>query len=262
LIAGITGGLDQALPEAALAAELGYDAGLLSLGALPEASEAELVGHARRVAERIPVMGFYLQPAVGGRLLSEAFWHDLAEIERVVGIKIAPFDRYQTLAVLRAVAASGRAEEIALYTGNDDSIITDLLTGYEIATAGGPVRLRIVGGLLGHWACWTSRAVEQLAEIRAAVAAASIPPRLLTLAAQVTHANGAVFDPEHRYRGCISGILYVLFRSGLVAGVRTLGEGERLSPGQAERIDAVVRDYPHLSDEGYVAENLAAWLAD
>jgi len=262
MIAGITGGTDRALAEAALAAASGFDAGLLSLGGLPEADEAELVRHARRVAELIPVMGFYLQPAVGGRLLSEDFWRRLAEIENLVGIKIAPFDRYHTLSVVRAVAASGRAGEVALYTGNDDNILPDLLTSYEVATADGPVALRIVGGLLGHWAYWTLRASEQLASVHEAVASGSIPARLLTLGAQVTESNRAVFDPEHGYRGCISGILYVLSRSGLVAGVRTLGEKEELSPGQAKRIDAVVRAYPHLTDEEFVAGRLSEWLAD
>jgi dihydrodipicolinate synthase/N-acetylneuraminate lyase len=262
MIAGITGNIDRALAEAALAADLGFDAGLLSLGGLPEADEPELVRHARRVAELIPVMGFYLQPAVGGRVLSEGFWRKLIEIENLVGIKIAPFDRYQTLAVVRAAAASGRAGRIALYTGNDDNIIPDLLTTYELAGPDGPVALRIVGGLLGHWAYWTLRASEQLTAVHAAVEAGSVPASLLTLGAQVTESNRAVFDPEHGYRGCISGILYVLAKSGLVGGVRTLGEKEELSPGQAERIDAVIRAYPHLTDEEFVAENLKRWLAD
>ena len=260
LIAGITGGGDQAQAEAALAAELGYDAGLLSLGSLRHQSEEELVDHARRVAELIPVMGFYLQPAVGGRLLSESFWRALSQIPRLVGIKIAPFDRYHTLEVGRAGAASGRGGEITLYTGNDDNFIADLLTPYEIATGSGRVRLRIAGGLLGHWAYWTRRAAEQLKKIHAAVEAEKIPVRLLTLASQVTAANEAVFDPVHAFRGCISGILYVLSRTRLVAGVRTLGENERLSAGQAARIDAVVRDYPHLTDEEFVTQNLSRWL--
>jgi hypothetical protein len=218
-----------------------------------------LAAHALRVAELIPVMGFYLQPAVGGRLLPESFWRELAGIERLVGIKIAPFDRYHPLEVVRAVAASGRGKDIALYTGNDDNIIADLLTTFEVPAPGGPVSLRIVGGLLGHWAFWTLRAVEQLTSVHVAVASGSIPASLLTLAAQVTDANRAVFDPEHMFRGCISGILYVLSRSGLLTGVRTLGEG--LSPGQADRIEAAVREYPHLSDDDFVAGNLARWLA-
>jgi dihydrodipicolinate synthase/N-acetylneuraminate lyase len=260
MIAGLVGGTEQALREACLARELGYHIGLLGLGALAEASDAQLLEHCRRVAEVIPLMGFYLQPAAGGRVLGESFWRALAELPRLVGIKIAPFNRYFTLAVVRAVAAAGREEEIALYTGNDDSILVDLLTECELAGPQGPVRLAIVGGLLGHWAYWTRRAVEQLEAAHRARRRRRLPARLLTLAAQVTESNEAVFDPENGFRGCISGILYVLARTGLVAGVHPLGEGERLSPGQAAKIERVLALYPQLSDETFVRSNLERWL--
>ena len=261
MVAGIIGETGQAVREAALARELGYNLGLLGLGALREAEETKLLSHARAVAEVIPLMGFYLQPAVGGRILSERFWRGLAEIPNLVGIKIAPFNRYYTLAVVRAVAESGRAGEVALYTGNDDSILTDLLTEYRVETESGSVNLGIVGGLLGHWAYWTRRAVEQLEECRAARKRETVPGRLLTLAAQVTESNEAVFDPENSFRGCISGVLYVLTRSGLVSGVYPIGDGEVLSLGQAGKIDRIIERYPHLIDHDFVQENLERWLA-
>jgi hypothetical protein len=174
---------------------------------------------------------------------------------------MAPFNRYYTLAVIRAVAAAGRAGEIALYTGNDDSILVDLLTRFQVATDEGPVTLEVVGGLLGHWAFWTKRAVQQLDEVRTAKRSGAVPAKLLTLAAQITESNGAVFDPENAFRGCIAGILYVLASSGLVAGVNPLGKEEGLSPGQAEKIDAAMARYPHLTDHEFVSENLDHWLA-
>ena len=205
-------------------------------------------------------MGFYLQPAVGGRALPERFWRGLAEVPNLAGIKIAAFDRYSTLEVVRAVAESGRGQDIALYTGNDDSILTDLLTQYRIRTAAGPVTIGMVGGLLGHWAYWTRRAAEQLEECRRARAAGQLPGDLLTLAAQVTEANEAVFDPGNAFRGCISGILYVLTRSGLLAGVYPLGAGEALSPGQARKIGRIIEGYPHLIDHDFVRQNLEEGL--
>jgi dihydrodipicolinate synthase/N-acetylneuraminate lyase len=261
MIAGITGGTEQAVREAETARELGYHVGLLGLGALKGYADEGLVEHARRVARVLPVMGFYLQPAVGGRVLSRTFWRRLAEIPNLAAVKIAPFNRYYTLAVIRAVAEAGRAGEVALYTGNDDSILIDLLTRFEIASEGGSVALEVVGGLLGHWAYWTRRAVEQLDSVRSAKASGRVPRKLLTLAAQVTESNDAVFDPEHSFRGCISGILYVLRSSGLVSGVHPLGREERLSPGQAERIDAAMARYPHLTDHAFVQENLDRWLS-
>jgi len=261
MVAGIIGKTSQAVGEAQTARELGYDVGLLGLGALSGYSDEQLVEHARRVARVLPIMGFYLQPAVGGRILSEAFWRQLAEIPNLVAIKMAPFNRYYTLAVIRAVAAAGAAGQIALYTGNDDSILVDLLTRFQIVVEKGTVTLEVAGGLLGHWAYWTERAVEQLEQVRSAKRRDTIPSDLLTLAAQVTESNEAVFDPENAFRGCIAGILYVLASSGLVAGVHPLGRDEGLSPGQAEKIDAVMARYPHLTDHQFVRENLDRWLA-
>ncbi|UCF96380.1 MAG: dihydrodipicolinate synthase family protein [Spirochaetaceae bacterium] len=261
MVAGVIGATAQAVREAETARELGYHMGLLGLGALKEASDDQLVDHARKVAGVLPIMGFYLQPAVGGRILSERFWRRLAEIPNLVAIKMAPFNRYYTLTVIRAVAAAGRAGEVALYTGNDDSILVDLLTRFEIALDQGSAAMEIVGGLLGHWAYWTTRAVEQLEQVRGAKRNGAVPAQLLTLAAQVTESNGAIFDPENDFRGCISGILYVLASSGLISGVNPLGAGERLSSGQAKKIDAVMTRYPHLTDHQFVRENLDRWLA-
>jgi dihydrodipicolinate synthase/N-acetylneuraminate lyase len=260
LIAGICGGSGQAVREARLARDLGYHAGLLSLAALKDEDDRALVEHCRRVAYEIPLVGFYLQPAVGGRILSPEFWRAFAMIPNVVAIKIAPFNRYQTLDVVRAVAESGRAEEIALYTGNDDNIVVDLLTEYRIDVGGAERQLRIVGGLLGHWACWTRRAVELLERCRAARAGESIPSEMLTLAAQITDANAAVFDPAHNFAGSIPGIHEVLRRQGLLAGNFCLDPHETLSPGQLEEIDRICRSYPHLNDDAFVAEHLDEWI--
>jgi hypothetical protein len=253
-IAGVCGNLKQAVGEATLAARLGYDAALLSLGALPDASVAKLLEHCRAIASIIPVIGFYLQPSVGGRDLPFAFWRAFCDIENVVAIKVAPFNRYQTLEVVRAVAASGRAAEIALYTGNDDNILLDLLTTYHFPS--GP--LRFAGGLLGHWAVWTKRAVEHLAETKRVTA--SVPSELLTLAQQITDANAALFDPAHQFHGCIPGIHEILRRQGLLAGRWCLDPHEDLSPGQAEEIDRVCGMYPHLRDDEFVREHLDEWL--
>ncbi len=250
-IAGVCGPTPQALQEAELAASLGYDAALLSLGALSKASVAEMIAHARSVAAVIPVIGFYLQPSVGGRLLPFSFWREFAEIENVVAIKIAPFNRYQTLDVVRAVVESGRAAEIALYTGNDDNIIVDLLTAFDF---GGRVT-RIVGGLLGHWAVWTNTAVDHLQATRMDKAAS-----LLTLAQQVTDANAALFDPAHQFHGCIAGLHEILRRQGLLEGRWCLDPDEDLSEGQSEEIDRVCRVYPHLMDDDFVRRNLDRWL--
>ena len=256
-IAGICGRTTQAVEEARLVVDLGYHAGLLSLGALGDAGDDALIAHARTVAEIIPLFGFYLQPSVGGRALPHSFWRRFVEIDNVVAIKIAPFNRYQTLDVVRAVAGAGRAADIALYTGNDDAIVLDLLTPYRFGSA----CLRITGGLLGHWAVWTRRAVEMLADIRAlAASGASIPPQMLTLAGEVTDANAALFDPPHNFAGCIAGIHEVLRRQGLLAGRWCLHPDEDLSPGQLEEIDRVYRAYPHLHDDAFVAAGLDGWL--
>jgi dihydrodipicolinate synthase/N-acetylneuraminate lyase len=253
-IAGVCGKLPQATAEARVAAQLGYDAALLSLGALADASIAELIAHSHAVASIIPVIGFYLQPSVGGRVLPPNFWRKFCEIENVVAIKIAPFNRYQTIEVVRAVAESGRAREIALYTGNDDNILIDLLTTYEF----GGERIRFAGGLLGHWAVWTKKAVEQLAAAKQH--SDDIPSDLLALAQKITDANAAIFDPAHQFRGCIPGIHEVLRRQGLLEGRWCLDPDEDLSPGQAEEIDRVCAFYPHLQDDEFVHANLAEWL--
>ncbi|MEW6237278.1 MAG: dihydrodipicolinate synthase family protein [Candidatus Omnitrophota bacterium] len=260
-IAGICGKTKQAVGEAALAQRLGYHIGLLSLGAMKEASVLELLDHARAVAEIIPIMGFYLQPSVGGRILDYAFWRELCEIPNLMAIKIAPFNRYQTLDVVRAAAESGRGGDIALYTGNDDSIIVDLLTAFEFMVGGEKVRIRIAGGLLGHWACWTRKAVEQLERIHSIVrSSGAVPQELLTLAAQISDANAAFFDPAHQFAGCIAGIHEVLRRQGLMQGRWTLNPTEDLSPGQMEEIERVYAAYPHLNDDAFAAEHLGEWL--
>src|SRR5687767_7276989 len=249
LIAGVCGGTRQAVAEAELARSLGYHAGLLSLAAMRGASGEDLVAHCGAVADVIPLVGFYLQPAVGGRPLSYAFWRSFAEIPNVVAIKIAPFDRYRTIDVVRAVADAGRAGDIALYTGNDDSIVADLLT--EFRFNGHPHR--IVGGLLGHWAVWTREAVRLHGEITSA----REPKRdLLARGVQITDCNGAFFDAANGYRGSIAGIHEVLRRQGLLAGNWCLDPEEGLSPGQAEEIERVCRAYPHLNDDDFVAAHL------
>ncbi|MCS7315619.1 MAG: dihydrodipicolinate synthase family protein [Bryobacterales bacterium] len=257
-VAGAVGPTAQAVREAESAARAGYDAVLLSLGALKDASVEELLDHVRAVAAILPVFGFYLQPAVGGRLLPYRFWRKFAEIENVVAIKIAPFNRYQTLDVVRAVAESGRAGEIALYTGNDDSILVDLLTEFRF---GEGLRCRIVGGLLGHWACWTRRAVEHLERAHRVMSGEEAwTGELLALAAQITDANAALFDAANNFRGCIAGIHEILRRQGLMAGRWCLDPHEDLSPGQIEEIDRVCRAYPHLNDDEFVRQHLDEWL--
>jgi dihydrodipicolinate synthase/N-acetylneuraminate lyase len=251
-IAGVCGVTAQAVAEAALARELGYHAGLLSLAALPEADDDALLAHCRAVADVFPLFGFYLQTAVGGRVLPFRFWRRFVEIERVVAVKIAPFNRYQTLDVVRAVAEAGR-DDVALYTGNDDHIVLDLLT---------PFPRRIVGGLLGQWAVWTRRAVELLEACHAAVALGEVPLDLLRQAAQLTDANAAVFDAAHGFAGCIAGIHEVLQRQGLLEGTWCLDPHETLSPGQAEEIDRVCRAYPHLTDDAFVARHREEWLGE
>ena len=246
----------QAVAEAELARSLGYDLGLLSLGALGPASNEELLAHCRRVGEAIPLFGFYLQPAVGGRVLDYAFWRALLDLEDVAAIKVAPFNRYQTLDVTRAVADSGRAGDVALYTGNDDSIVADLLTGFP-----GPAPVRFAGGLLGQWAVWTSKAVDLLARARAARGRGAGVADLLAEGAQLTDANAAIFDASHGFAGCIPGIHEVLRAQGLLAGRWCLDANEDLSPGQLEEIQRVRAAYPRLADDAFVHENRDRWLA-
>ncbi len=253
-IAGVCGDRRQAVREAELACGLGYDAVLLSMGGLKNLDNGELVEHAKAVAGVIPVIGFYLQPSVGGRLLSYEFWREFAQIENVVAIKMAPFNRYQTIDVLRGIIDSGRTSDVSLYTGNDDNILIDLLTRWNF----GGNTLRIVGGLLGHWAVWTSKAKEHLALAKSS--GGQIPVESLTLAQQITDANAAFFDPRHNFAGCIAGIHEVLRRQGLLQGTWCLDEHESLSDGQSEEIDRVYHAYPHLSDDAFVQAHLDEWL--
>ncbi|KWX81648.1 dihydrodipicolinate synthetase, partial [Paenibacillus riograndensis] len=236
------------------------ESGLLSMGGLQHCSEEALLERTRRVADVIPEFGFYLQPSVGGRILSLDFWRELAEIEGVIAIKMAPFNRYQSLDVVRAVMESSRCGEIALYTGNDDNIVTDLLTTYRFMVNGELVEKKIVGGLLGHWAVWTSKAVQLLSEIKKIRNDASLAASWLTLGAEVTDSNAALFDPAHNFHGCIPGIHEALRRQGLLEGLWCLNPEEQLSPGQLEEISRVSRDYPHLVDNDFVAAHLEEWL--
>jgi len=261
MIAGVLGDTGQAVAEARLARELGYHLGLLSLTALRGKSIDDLVDHCREVAEVIPIMGFYLQEVISQMTLPPEFWRKFIAIPNVLAVKIAPFNRYQTLDVLEAVAHSGRSGEIALYTGNDDNIILDLLTQYEFKFGGQTVPLRIVGGLLGQWACWTKKAVEHLEQIKAIRKSGEpVPHDLLTLASQLTLANREIFDAENHFQGCVPGISYVLKRQGLLEEVRTLDPNERLSSGQAEKIDAIILNYPHLTDDDFIKANIHKWL--
>jgi dihydrodipicolinate synthase/N-acetylneuraminate lyase len=261
MVAGVCGETDQALHEARLAAELGYDLIMPQLGSFQGASDETLLMHCRLLAEVLPLFGFYLQPTVGGRHLGYAFWRRFAEIDNVAAIKIAPFNRYQTLDVIRGVVDGGRAGTVALYTGNDDHIVLDLLTSYKLQTRGGTTAARMVGGLLGHWAVWTRRAVALLEEIQRTVATApSVSVELLVRANEVTDANAAFFDPSHNFAGCIAGLHEVLRRQGLMAGRWTLDPREDLSPGQLDEIDRVYASYPHLNDDDFVADHLDDWL--
>jgi dihydrodipicolinate synthase/N-acetylneuraminate lyase len=259
-IGGVCGEMRQAIAEATTLQQLGYDAALLSLAALRDAREDELIKHCRAISEIIPLVGFYLQPAAGGRPLSYSFWRRFAEIENVVAIKIAPFNRYQTIDVIRAIAESGR-NDIALYTGNDDNIVADLLTPFRFSVNGAPVERRIVGGLLGHWAVWTRKAVELHAECRrVAQSGEPIPAELLRRNVEVTDANAAFFDAANGFAGCIAGIHEMLRRQGLLAGTWCLDPGETLSPGQREEVDRVCRAYPHLADDEFIAKHRDGWF--
>ena len=257
-IGGIVGPTAQAVSEAALLSRLGYHAGLLSLAALKDASDDQLIAHCREVAAILPLVGFYLQPAVGGRPLGYAFWRRFAEIEHVVAIKIAPFNRYQTLDVVRAVIESGR-EDIALYTGNDDNIVGDLVTPVRTLVGDAQYERRIVGGLLGHWAVWTERAAGLLGQCQRAARDGRVSTALLRTGIEVTDMNAALFDAANGFAGCIAGIQEVLRRQGLVASARTLA-GESLGPGQAAEIDRVCSAYPHLLDDEFVADQRETWL--
>ncbi len=260
-VAGISGQTPQAIREATTACALGYDVGLLSLGELREASEPELIEHCRRVSEVIPLFGFYLQTAVGGRMLDYCFWREFLEIENIAGIKVAPFNRYQTLDVVRALADSGRCEEVALYTGNDDNIVADLLTEFCVAGVKGTASIHFAGGLLGHWAVWTKRAVELLEDVQECRQRKDGGAfALLARCAEITDANAAFFDARNQFAGCIAGLHEVLRRQGLLEGRWCLDPKEDLSPGQMDEIDRIYAGYPHLNDDEFVAQNLERWL--
>jgi dihydrodipicolinate synthase/N-acetylneuraminate lyase len=258
-IAGAIGMTSQAVAEAELALNSGFHAVLLSLAAFSNASNDIILEHCRAVAEVIPIVGFYLQPAVGGRKLDVDFWREFARIDNVIAIKIAPFNRYQTLDVVRGVAESGRAGQIALYTGNDDNILVDLLTEYQFELQNTTLKIRIVGGLLGHWAVWTRQAVRLLEKVRNGEFDTNTREALI-LANQITDCNAAFFDAANNFAGCITGIHEVLRRQGLLEGTWTLNEGEDLSPGQKKEIDRVYAAYPHLSDDEFVRRNTDRWL--
>jgi len=260
LISGVIGQTSQAIQEAYLAADLGYDAVLLSLAALHEASNQTLLEYCRAIADVISVIGFYLQPAVGGRILDVNFWREFSRIDNVVAIKMAPFNRYQTLDVVRGVIESGRAEKIVLYTGNDDNIMADLLTEYSLSDGTNTIKKSIAGGLLGHWAVWTQKAVELMELLRSIEASQDIR-HLLTMGTHITDSNAAFFDAAHNFAGCITGIHEVLRRQGLLEGIWTLNKNETLSPGQKEEIDRVYLAYPELNDDAFVAGNLDRWLS-
>lgn len=256
-IAGICGAMRQAAAEATILREHGFHAGLLSLAALSDVNEEDLIAHCQTVADIVPIIGFYLQPSVGGRLLSYRFWRRFAEIENVAAIKIAPFNRYQTLDVVRAIAESGR-DDIALYTGNDDNIVLDLITPYRFQVNGKPVERRIVGGLLGHWAVWTRRAVELLNDCHHIIKDdEAIPSELLRRGVEITDCNAAFFDAANGFRGCIAGLHEVLRRQGLLEGIWCLNPSETLSPGQQDEIDRVYRAYPHLHDDEFINRHRA-----
>jgi dihydrodipicolinate synthase/N-acetylneuraminate lyase len=260
LIAGICGQTKQAVAEAELALSFGYQAGLVSMAAFKTEPEDVIVAHVATIAKLIPVVGFYLQPAVGGRVFSYAFWRKFAEIPGVVAIKMAPFNRYQTIDVVRAIVDAGR-DDIALYTGNDDTIVADLLTPFTFPHQGKPVTRRIVGGLLGHWGVWTHAAVKLFREAQAAAKQPGVSAQWLERAVAVTDMNAALFDAANKFHGCIPGILEVLRRQGLVESVHCLNPHEVLSPGQAEELTRVCAAYPELTDDAFVAQHLNRWLS-
>jgi dihydrodipicolinate synthase/N-acetylneuraminate lyase len=262
LVAGVCGRTEQAVAEARLARSLGYHAGLLSLAAMKGASEDALIEHCSALAREIPLVGFYLQPAVGGLDLGVGFWMRFASIDNVVAIKVAPFNRYRTLDVMRGVVEAGAEERITLYTGNDDHIVLDLLTPFTLMREGQPVTVRFRGGLLGHWSVWTQQAVQLLARCQAAVRSGeAISTELLALDSRVTDCNSAFFDVAHNFHGCIAGCHEVLRRQGLLEGIWCLDPDEGLSPGQAAEIDRVCKQHRDLGDDNFVATNLERWLA-
>ena len=261
LVAGLVGPTQQAIAEAKIALGIGYHAGLLSLAAMKSASEDEIIDHCKAVAREIPLVGFYLQPAVGGVILSSDFWRRFASIDNVIAIKIAPFNRYRTLDVLRGVAAADALDRVALYTGNDDHILLDLTLPFDLRDSGITTRAYFRGGLLGHWSVWTANAIRQFEMCRAARHKATIPADLLALDARVTDCNSAFFDVINNFHGCIAGCHEILRRQGLLEGIWCLDPAEGLSPGQMQEIDRVCREHADLSDDDFVAARLQKWLA-
>jgi Dihydrodipicolinate synthetase family len=261
LVAGLAGPTRQAIAEADVARGIGYHAGLLSLAAMKSASEDEIVAHCEAVAREIPLVGFYLQPAVGGVLLSANFWRRFAQIDNVIAIKIAPFNRYRTLDVLRGVYAAGALDRVTLYTGNDDHILLDLTLPFDLRDNGVTVRTHIRGGLLGHWSVWSAAAIKQFEWCKAARNQPAVPADLLALDARVTDCNSAFFDVANNFHGCIAGCHEVLRRQGLMKGIWCLDPEEGLSPGQMQEIDRVSNEHADLSDDDFVAANLQKWLA-
>jgi len=260
-VCGVCGKIEQAVKEAEAAKKYGYDAVLLSPGGLNDCTEDYMIERTAAVAKIMPVIGFYLQPAVGGRRFSYDYWARLCAVENVVAIKSAPFDRYCTLDLVRAAALSERCDEIALYTGNDDNIVIDLVTGYKFTVDGKVYKKRFVGGLLGHWSVWTKKAVELFDRLTLAAETENISYEILELANEVTDTNGAFFDVANGFAGCIAGLHEVLKRQGLFEGTWCLNPDETLSPGQMEEIDRVYKMYPHLNDDEFVKENLSKWLS-
>ena len=260
MVAGACGPKEQAVREAELAKSLGYDAVLLSPGGLNALSEDEMVERTEAVAAVMPVIGFYLQPSVGGRVFTYNYWERVCAIKNVVAIKAAPFNRYCTFDVVRAAALSERSDEIALYTGNDDNIVIDLVSNYKFEVDGKVYEKRFIGGLLGHWSVWTKKAVELFEKCKALHGCETIPAEILKLANEVTDTNAAFFDTANGFKGCIAGLHEVLRRQGLMKGIWCLNPDETMSPGQNEEIDRVYKMYPHLNDDDFVKANLDKWL--
>src|SRR6195952_1447492 len=261
MVAGLAGPTQQAIAEAQTARGIGYHAALLSLAAMKSASEDDIIANCKAVAREIPLVGFYLQPAVGGVILGASFWRRFAEIDNVIAIKIAPFNRYRTLDVLRGVSAAGALDRITLYTGNDDHILLDLMLPFDLRDKGVTTRVHIRGGLLGHWSVWTATAIKQFELCRAARGSENLPADLLALDARVTDCNSAFFDVANNFHGCIAGCHEILRRQGLVEGISCLDPHEGLSPGQLREIDRVCSEHSDLSDDAFVASNLPKWLA-
>jgi hypothetical protein len=259
MIAGVIGRTAQAVEEGRTARALGYHAVLLSLAAMKGASDDELIEHCRAVAAEMPLVGFYLQPVVGGITLSRSFWTRFAAIENVIAIKVAPFNRYGTLDVACGIVTAGAEERVSLYTGNDDHIVSDLVTPFAIRAGGREVIVRFKGGLLGHWSVWVKSAVALLERLHAAVATGPIPPEILAIDSLVTDCNSVIFDVANNFAGCIPGCHEILRRQGLMTSIHCLDPHETLSPGQPEGIDRLHATYPEWHDDAFVTENLGRW---